>query len=303
MLKKSGFGCYVGDTFLGALSYADDITLLAPTKFALRRMISLCNAYSEEFQVKFNPSKSKLVVFGDKEYREDFWTGTDIIKCLDHDVHLGNDIGINISRKQIDTAIGDMYSRCNLLLSQFGRAFCRTKYRLFKAFCLSLYGCVLWDFSNPYIEKFYTAWRKCIRRVLGVPSNTHCNLLSILCEDVSIDLQLYMRFLRFIRQCLFSANQCLYLCGKLVINGSCSKSCNSLNVICNKLNVSKYQLVNLEPNNLWDIVTDIHLSSRSTDDELRASIISELIFSRDRKDFRILSRAENNDVLTYLCTY
>ena len=188
------------------------------------------------FRVKFNPSKSKLVVFGDREYHEDFWTGTDTIKCLDHDIHLGNDIGINILRKQIDRAIGDMYNRCNLLLSQFGKAFCSTKYRLFKAFCLSLYGCVLWDFSNPYVEKFYTAWRKCIRRVLGVPFNTHCSLLSMLCEDVSIDSQLHMRFLRFIRQCLFSANQCLYLCGKLVINGSCSKSCNSLNYICKRFN-------------------------------------------------------------------
>ena len=41
-LKKSGFGCHIGNTFMGALSYADDITLLAPTRMALRKMMSIC---------------------------------------------------------------------------------------------------------------------------------------------------------------------------------------------------------------------------------------------------------------------
>jgi len=29
-LLKSGFGCYIGNTFVGALAYADDIVLVAP---------------------------------------------------------------------------------------------------------------------------------------------------------------------------------------------------------------------------------------------------------------------------------
>ena len=32
MLKLSGFGCYVGNVFAGALAYADDIVLLAPPR-------------------------------------------------------------------------------------------------------------------------------------------------------------------------------------------------------------------------------------------------------------------------------
>ena len=30
-LKKSGFGCYIGNIFSGALGYADDVTLIAPS--------------------------------------------------------------------------------------------------------------------------------------------------------------------------------------------------------------------------------------------------------------------------------
>ena len=30
-LEKSSLGCYIGDTFIGALGYADDITLISPS--------------------------------------------------------------------------------------------------------------------------------------------------------------------------------------------------------------------------------------------------------------------------------
>ena len=30
-LRSSGFGCYIYDTFVGALGYADDVTLMSPS--------------------------------------------------------------------------------------------------------------------------------------------------------------------------------------------------------------------------------------------------------------------------------
>ena len=30
-LKKSGYGCFIGNTFSGALGYADDVTPIAPS--------------------------------------------------------------------------------------------------------------------------------------------------------------------------------------------------------------------------------------------------------------------------------
>jgi len=43
MLAKSNVGCYIGTHFLGALAYADDIVILAPTASAKRTMLSLCD--------------------------------------------------------------------------------------------------------------------------------------------------------------------------------------------------------------------------------------------------------------------
>ena len=47
MLKSSGFGCYVGNVFVGALAYADDIVLLAPSRFALGRLLQQCSLFSK----------------------------------------------------------------------------------------------------------------------------------------------------------------------------------------------------------------------------------------------------------------
>jgi len=38
-LKQSKIGCWIGNTFVGAIAYADDITLLAPTPSAMRYML------------------------------------------------------------------------------------------------------------------------------------------------------------------------------------------------------------------------------------------------------------------------
>ena len=46
------------------------------------------------------------------------------------------------------------------------------------------YGCQLWDYDNEYINKFYTAWHKCVRKLLGVHYMMHSRLLPGICDDI-----------------------------------------------------------------------------------------------------------------------
>ena len=62
MLKSSGFGCYVGDVFVGALAYADDIVLLAPSPFALSMLLKQCSLFSKLYQFDFIANKSLLFI-------------------------------------------------------------------------------------------------------------------------------------------------------------------------------------------------------------------------------------------------
>ena len=51
-LKCAGYGCYAGHVFVGALAYADDIVLLAPTQHAMRCMLKVCEEYANGFDVR-----------------------------------------------------------------------------------------------------------------------------------------------------------------------------------------------------------------------------------------------------------
>jgi hypothetical protein len=49
--------------YLGALCYADDLTLLVPTAAALRILLTICEEYANERAMIFNADKSKCIVF------------------------------------------------------------------------------------------------------------------------------------------------------------------------------------------------------------------------------------------------
>ena len=62
-LCLSGRGCFGGNHFCGALCYADDLTNLAPSPDALRKMLAQCEAYAVSHDIRFNVSKTQLICF------------------------------------------------------------------------------------------------------------------------------------------------------------------------------------------------------------------------------------------------
>ena len=61
-LELSHVGCYMGGVFVGAFMYADDIKLLAPTIYALNKMVEICVNFAKKYDVLFN-DKSQLLVY------------------------------------------------------------------------------------------------------------------------------------------------------------------------------------------------------------------------------------------------
>ena len=63
-LRKSGVGCHVGGVFAGAVGYADDLLLLAPSRSAMDKMFKLCEKYAVKTNLQFStnpdPEKSKI---------------------------------------------------------------------------------------------------------------------------------------------------------------------------------------------------------------------------------------------------
>jgi len=57
-LAKSKISCNFGSVYAGALPYADDHVLLAPTASAVRKLLRVCDEYAREYSVVFNAKKS-----------------------------------------------------------------------------------------------------------------------------------------------------------------------------------------------------------------------------------------------------
>jgi hypothetical protein len=209
-LKESGVGCFVGDLFCGCLGYADDVVMLAPTMNSLRTQLRICTQYAEEFMVSFNATKSKVIcVRSNKtslppEAPVTFMGG--IIEFVPSGTHLGSPIGNFSPEDVITTAVSDFHRRVGMLRGHFKWLHPTAKYALFKSFCMPLYGCVLWDYAHPSMERFHVAWRKAIRALLGLPLRTHCALLPDICGDSDVSMQLLSRCFNFFKSLANSPN-------------------------------------------------------------------------------------------------
>ncbi len=57
----------MGNYFVGCLAYADDLTLIAPSRKTLQIMINICEGYAADYDVIFNGPKRQFLIFKDKE--------------------------------------------------------------------------------------------------------------------------------------------------------------------------------------------------------------------------------------------
>ena len=234
-LSESNFGCYVGHQYCGCLGYADDITLLAPTKFSSYRMLEICDDYAKDYDIMFNADKSHYIHFTKGRNASSSsiaWNGKNIVSSS-REQHLGNLIGVSPDSARVKQSVNDFNRRVNQLNVNFSNVCLNVKYVLFKTFCMPLYGCQLWDFSSHHCNSFFTAWRKAIRRLLMISPRSHSNLLHLIVNDLPIEIQLHKRFIKFFYSILHSENPCTRICAHLELNNSNSLTGKSLNFICN----------------------------------------------------------------------
>ena len=62
-LRQANVGCHMNGYFVGAVIYADDITLLGPTRSSILSMLSVCDVYARNMDILFNPAKNQLYIF------------------------------------------------------------------------------------------------------------------------------------------------------------------------------------------------------------------------------------------------
>ena len=78
--------------------YADDVALVAPSLYSLRCMIATCEEFADEYQIDFNPTKSKLICFNANiDHTPQIILNGQSVSVVFKDKHLGNYISCSIN--------------------------------------------------------------------------------------------------------------------------------------------------------------------------------------------------------------
>ena len=208
--------------------------------------------------------------------------------------HLGNHIGENAQENHIEMSIRELYSNTNMLITQFGNVDTSVKYSLMKTFCMSLYGSSLWNYENIKImQRFLIAWRKCLKRLLDISVKTHSKYLYAVVNDIPVEIQLHRRFVKFIRDCSYG-NSCTQLCVQLILYGSRSNACSSINHISHLYGLNRNALLQYN---------DCELRSK-LNSVFSTEVLQHSACIKDFLDFRYANKAlysNISEIITHLC--
>ena len=180
-LQSSDIGCSLGGVYAGAFAYADDVVLLAPSLSSLRLMLGMCEEYACHHGLSFNPSKTQLIQFRwhsqHKVHTVVQFSGLSL-PLLDEVVHLGHILSFDLSDdKDVLAKCKDMVRKANSLFYSFKSLSPHVFTYLFRAFCLSLYGCALWNLSTGSIKSLEVSFNKILRRIWSLPYNSHTRIV------------------------------------------------------------------------------------------------------------------------------
>ena len=190
VLRKSGLGCYVAGKWYGAVIYADDLSLIAPTRAILAAMISLVEAYGASLNLTFSscqdPGKCKsfcLYFVGPKLPRKVVYPSPLVLNGVklpyrESAVHLGHTLHQSL-KSDADASIrkAAFIGRSVEVRNQFSFADPAQILTAVKLLCCHAYGSMLWRLDSDSSQSFFRAYSSCVRRVYGLPLNTFTYLV------------------------------------------------------------------------------------------------------------------------------
>ena len=127
---------------VGAFSYADDVTLLAPTNMTLKAMFNTCTEFAASHNLLFNVSKTKCMYFnGPRSQAHGVveFMGT-AIDFVDRAELLGVSICCDVKDRNINGSVQKFYCKVNSVLHDFKDIPCHVKTRLLDTYCLDYTG-------------------------------------------------------------------------------------------------------------------------------------------------------------------
>ncbi len=158
-LEETGVGFHMGIRFFGTLAFADFLNLLASTLSWLKILTDLCEKYAKKFNIKFNGSKGRLLLFKGRNCKistrgvtvnDVSLTVSEIAVHLDH--HMST------KDKDVNAAKNSFWRSFNLFISDYGDI-----YSFKKKTQMSFLDNIVTMGHLGGVESLCVAWRKALR--------------------------------------------------------------------------------------------------------------------------------------------
>ena len=214
----------------------------------LKIMISICEQFAAEYNLIFNGTKSKLLIFSKSNANIPdpcVKLNGDLIPKVDSATHLGNILHTKNEYECIEEGIR-AFNRCvNMFIFKFKVCSPIIRAKLFQQYCMSLYGSQLWPLWNRNIGDLCTKWNIALRRVLDLPFRTHRDLLPLIAGQKPMEISLHCRLIKFYRTIDNSENSIVKYISNYCVTSPSSKMGANLRLISSRLVLLLKELLNL----------------------------------------------------------
>jgi hypothetical protein len=217
-LRRVGIGCHLAGVWMGAVGYADDIILLAPSRDAAQKMLSICEVFAGKNNIKFstdlNPTKSKCkAVYVTGPRGGGLQKPAPLLLCgralpwVDRAEHLGHALSEDgTMRRDAREKRAQFIDLSVKIRETFGFAHPVEQLKAVEKYCTSVYGSNLYDFNNTEFGMICSAWRTGVKLAWDVHRGCRTYLVQqVLAPGVtSLRVSLLLRYRTFFRSLLTS---------------------------------------------------------------------------------------------------
>ena len=229
-LRSLGLGCYMGGLWVGAVGFADDLLLMAPSRSAMAKMLNACENYALALNLFFstdpNPKKSKS--------KSIFMTGSKLrhvpkpvplqlygrdLPWVSSATHLGHELHENANMDHdCKCKKARFIDNSTTTRETFSFADPQQVLNAVQIYCCDFYGSMLWDLYGTQAEQFYRCWNMCVKLSWDLPRSTHVIFVDHLlaCGFPSIRQQVLTRYVKFFRSLLSSPSKEVAVVSRIV---------------------------------------------------------------------------------------
>ena len=294
----------MGHHYAGALGFADDLILLCPSLYGIRRMLEICENFAAEYDLIFNGAKSKLLIFDKENMVENdpkLKLNGELIPNVESADHLGNILHVKNNQECIDAGIRKFNSQVNMFLARFKTCTPSIRNELFQQYCSSLYGCQLWPLWSKKMVGVTTKWCIAMRRVWSISWRTHRDLLPLISGMQPIELSIQSRILKFVKSLHNSENDLVKYIVKYATTAKSSILGRNVRILCTRTNKSHEDILKLTEPKMKKIINEKWTEKINNGYTTRANVIKKLLLTKENIWLEKVDRIASDTVIDILC--